>query len=240
MKTSSAVYDANKLTKQRLLVNIPKVHTHFQLVVQPSTRIHSIVIDVCKKLGIDHLQSNVKIFRPLASSQMDPTTTVHQNKIKDNETVYVQIDSANANWSYHTKSHDFETVGEYRKYMPKKYITPGFNVEAMCVHPECVNYGKEKVIPLGTGHFNYGSLVTNLKCQLCPDRDKNTNPPLAVKAIVLVSCFWRFTGEAMRNGFPIKEFNKGWRRVEECDKTAFSKLWADYQWRDLTIVCRGL
>ena len=55
---------------------------------------------------------------------------------------------------YFSKTHDFETVDEYHKYLPKKYITPGLNLECMCVQPACVNYGQMKVVPLGIGTFN--------------------------------------------------------------------------------------
>ena len=98
-----------------------------------------------------------------------------------------------------------------------------------------------KVVPLGIGSFNINSVISSIKCHICPDRDKNTNPPMAVKDFVLVSCYWRYEGDLVKkDGFPSREYAKGWVKVENGDRKAFSKLYDKFKWTNLTIVCQGL
>ena len=122
--------------------------------------------------------------------------------VKPNETLTCKIVSANTGWTYYSKTHDFETVSHYKKYLPTKYIMPGLNFEALCVNPKCVEYGKSRVHPMGTGHFNISKVYSHLECVKCPDRDKGINPPMAVKAVVFVSCYWRYEGDMIgKDGF---------------------------------------
>ena len=241
MNISSGVYNKNKHNHLRVQILIPKVSGGFQVIVEPCTRIQTLVIEIAKKLGVDFLQSNINLYKKLERAPIDPTSTIQQNGIKDREQLLVQITSTNAGWSYYTKTHDFETVSEYHKYLPKKYIAPGLNMEGMCVNPRCVNYGKMKVIPLGLGQFNISSLLAVTKCHICPDRDKGTNPPMCIKEVVLVSCYWRYEGDmTQKDGFPSRSYAKGWRKVEECDVHAFADLYAKQKWTNLDIVCKGL
>lgn len=230
-----------KHNKLRVQIVMPQTKSGFQVVVEPSTRIQSIIIEVAKKLGVNHLQSNIKLYKKLDRAPMEASSTINQNLVKDRDQLFVQISSTNSGWSYYTKTHDFETAHEYHKYMPKKYITPGLVIECMCVNPKCINYGKLKVIPLGTGHHNLNQILTGTKCHLCPDRDKQTNPPMALRSVKLVSCYWRFEGDIVKSdGFPSRDFSRGWRKVEDFDAEAFGKVWLKEKWTDLDIVCRGL
>ena len=161
--------------------------------------------------------------------------------IKANETLKMDIKKANSNWTYYSKTHDFETVKEYKKYLPKKYIMPGINLEVMCVNPNCLEYGKSRVVPLGTGQFEINEIMNNTKCHLCPDRDKGTEPPMAVKRVKFVSCYWRFEGDIIGDdGFPTRRYSKGWFKVSDCNEEAFAKLMASSKWTSLKLVLKGL
>ena len=235
------MYKDKKKESVRLKVVIPKMKTGYVVSVQRWQRIQMLVIDLAKRVGVDFLASNIKLHKKLSHVPMDPASTVHQNDLKDGEEIFAHIISTNDGWVYYSKSHDFETVSEYHKYMPKKQILPGLNLEAMCVHPRCIEYGKVKVLPQGTGHFNINQLLSNTKCSLCPDRDKGINPPMAVKEIKLVSCYWRYEGDIVKkDGFPSREFLKGWRKVENFDNEAFGQLYQQHNWKDLVLVLRGL
>ena len=241
MNTSSALYNKRKHDKIKVKIIIPKMGTSYQIVVEPCTRIQQVIIDLAKRIGVDFLNSNMKLHKKLVHVPMDPASTIKQNEVQNGDELFAHISSANTGWTYFSKTHDFETVPEYHKYLPKKYILPGLDLEAMCVHPNCIEYGKLKVIPMGTGHHNVNTILSTTKCPLCPDRDKGINPPMAVKSVKLVSCYWRYEGDVVKkDGFPSREFLKGWRKVEDFDNQAFAKLYQQFYWKDLVIVVRGL
>src|SRR3990167_2507403 len=186
MNITSSKYPKMRSNKKSVIISIPKTQSLFQIVVEEGTRLHSVIIEVAKRLGVNHLQSDIQVYRKFARCAMHPESTIHQNKIEDKETLTVQLKCTDKALSYLSKTHDFETAQEYHKYMPRKHITPGITLEGMCVNFDCVNYGKTKVIPLGTGFFKLNQLLGDVKCCLCPDRDKQTNPPMSIKKISLV------------------------------------------------------
>lgn len=241
MNTASLAYDKIKTKKFMLKINVTKVKSTLAFQVCLNTRIQNIIIKICKKIGIDHLNSNLQLYKGFSRSPLVKSRTLGQYKVKPGETLKCEIISANSDWTYYTKTHDFETVEEYKKYLPKKYIMPGMNLECMCVNPDCIEYGEPKVKPLGTGHFDINKLFVGVKCCICPDRAKGTNPPMAIKKVVFVSCYWRYEGKKYDvNGFEGLKFNKGWVRIENCDEKNFAKLMASEKWADMKIIIRGL
>lgn len=164
MKISSGGYNRIKRRRFPIKVRIKDVKSTFQFIVTPATRIQQIVIQICDKIGIDHLKSNVQLYMGFSNSPLKKHSTCKLEGVKPNCTLKCRVHSANTGWTYYSKTHDFETVAEYKKYLPKKYIMPGLNIEAMCVNPLCIEYGKLKVRPFNTGHFNINKIYTNLKC----------------------------------------------------------------------------
>lgn len=218
MNISSGKYLKTKNNPFPISVRIKDIKSTFRFRITLATRIQQIIIQICDKIGIDHLKSNVQIYKGFNPLPLKKAATAKLEGIRPNDTLKCKIHSSNAGWTYYSKTHDFETVAEYKKYLPKKYIMPGINFEAMCVNPQCVEYGKLKVQPKGSGHFNINETYSNLKCVNCPDRDKGTNPPMAVKRVIFVSCYWRYEGDMIgKSGFETRKFNKGWVKVENCD-----------------------
>ena len=63
MNISSGIYNKNKDKKFKIKVIVPLIKSDFQIVVTPKTRLHNIIIHICKKVGIDHLKSNISMTR---------------------------------------------------------------------------------------------------------------------------------------------------------------------------------
>ena len=241
MHISSSTYNKRKQKSFTIKIRAKDIKSTFGFRVMPCTRIQKIIIDLANKIGIKHLSSSIQLYKRLANYPINKSGTVDQAKIKPNELIIMKIDKANADWTWYTKTHDFETIKEYKKYLPKKYILPGLNLNCMCVNPNCVEYGKAKVVPKGSGHFDVDDVMNNTFCEFCPDRKLGTNPQMAVKNVVMVSCYWRYEGKALdEGGFERTKFGKGWVKVENCDEKNFAKLFGDYKWKDLKIVVRGL
>jgi hypothetical protein len=111
----------------------------------------------------------------------------------------------------------------------------------MCVQPSCMNYGKLLVVPLGKGEFHLNSILTNLKCEICPGKDKGINPPMAIKKFRFVDCAWRHEGHHPdKEGFDGLHYSKGWNKVENSDEHKFESLVKNQKWTDLKIYVRGL
>ena len=84
-------------------------------------------------------------------------------------------------------------------------------------------------------------IMTDTKCHMCPDRDKGTEPPMAIKKVKFVSCYWRFEGDIIGNdGFPTSRYSKGWIKVKYCNEEQFAKLMISSKWKTLKLVLRGL
>ena len=241
MNISSSVYNKIRTNRFSIKIRVAPVMTTLSFNVMPCTRLNKLIHLIAKKVGIDALKSNIQLYKRLSFHPLLKSSTVQQCQIKPGETIVCKFKAAErSGWSYFAKTHDFETVSEYKKYLPKKYITPGLNLEVMCVNPNCIEYGETKVKPLGTGLFDVNRLFTNTKCHLCPDRKLGTNPPMAVKKVRFVSCYWRYEGKASdESGFERTKFGRGWVKVRDFDEKNFGKLMQGSKWKDLRIAVRG-
>lgn len=209
--------------------------------VTPLTRIQTLVINLCKKLNLRHLESEVEIYTKDSQYHCMPQSTLKQNQVEPNSLLIAKMGRTNAGWNYFNPVHDFQTVNEYKKYQKKNYLMSGLNIEACCVAERCVEYGITKYIPLGTGTFHFQEVLNSIVCNHCPGRDMGTNPPMAVKKIRFVKCFWRYDGEHPdRNGFLGYHYIKSWFKVEESDELRLSKVLRSQNWKDFTIYVRGL
>ena len=241
MNISSAVYNKQKKMVFPLKIIVNKTKASFTFQVKPSSRVHAIIIEIAKRMGINHLKSDIQLFKKLARAPMEASSTLKQNGVGPSDIILCHIKQTNTGWTYYSKTHDFETIKEYKRYLPKKYIMPGLNIEAMCVNPDCLNYGEERVIPFGTGEFDMNRIMTTTKCRICPGRDKGIEPPMAIKIVKMVSCYWRYEGHHPdKAGFSGLHFNKGWNKVKNCDEKKFAQLMDKHRWSDIKIYIRGL
>jgi hypothetical protein len=145
----------------------------------------------------------MELYCPDQRHPVNPIQTLQQHSVRDGDTLTVRMLHAVVQKPKSSFFSEDKAIGalDMKKHNPD--VTPrpvGLIVQGACQAPRCVNHDKEVELPLGTGTFDFAYLNTKLKCPTCPNRDQFINPPILVKAIRVVNCYWRCVGQFEKAG----------------------------------------
>eukprot|EP01015_Nassula_variabilis_P008752 TRINITY_DN16935_c0_g1_i1.p3 TRINITY_DN16935_c0_g1~~TRINITY_DN16935_c0_g1_i1.p3 ORF type:complete len:194 (-),score=11.76 TRINITY_DN16935_c0_g1_i1:102-683(-) len=191
---------------------------------------------------MDIFTSTITVTKEYTEVPLAPMTTLFQNKIKTGDVLIAEIVLAQDYGLLLKKPvnlylPDEQIAGYYPKYRIGTY---GIILYGVCNNPKCIEYQKDMQIPLGGGKFNFEEMVTKTKCPACPYRELGVNPPIQVRDIKFVNCFWRYEGKyaLQASGNPDSEIAKNWFRVEGEDNKKFYDLLEQKDWQELTLIVK--
>eukprot|EP01017_Pseudomicrothorax_dubius_P014267 TRINITY_DN1667_c0_g3_i1.p1 TRINITY_DN1667_c0_g3~~TRINITY_DN1667_c0_g3_i1.p1 ORF type:complete len:246 (+),score=62.13 TRINITY_DN1667_c0_g3_i1:141-878(+) len=202
------------------------------------TILRQLEFDICERLGMDPMTTDFAIRKYKGLEDMQQCCSLQQNEVNFGDLLVAKIVQTTSKGRLaKVKVNEYVDDHEVYYYYPDyKYVPYGLVLDGICNNPKCICYQKEVIIPLGSGSFDFKTIMKKSKCPCCPYKDRELDPPIEVTNIRFGNCFWRYDGEYKdQNKFKQKEVGKGWYRIEGEDNGTFYKILKSRKWIDLNI-----
>lgn len=232
----------------QIKISIPETKRSFSFSLSIHTTIKEINSMVSQKLGYNPFLTNFNFESPRDYIILSPTSTLQQNNIRNNDTLFAKLTITSTNnpkSSLDSRSpliRSLLNLSELNKYgKTLRTNIYGLIIDGVCVNEKCLSYAENMSFPLGTGTFTLDEILNGIKCPICPYKELGVNPSIVVKQIKLVNCYFRFEGNYKdRQGFVHRKAAGNFLKVEGENTNKLYQIIEEFQWVNFLLTVKQL
>lgn len=231
-------------------VRLTKSNKTFRFSMSHVTRLRHISIQMCKLLNLDRFNTKIVYSIPHFPHKVSETSTLRHLKLKNGSIINAEVKSTNTPTPFETRTPHFkdsmfgnktnlEGLSTFKTHNLDSKMFHGLNAVVYCQNKRCRAFQMMKVETMGFGTFNYGTILHNIRCTLCPHKGISWTP-MRVVQVSLKKCSWQADGEKKMKSGVINHENYGgrWFGVDEIDNETFKKVLYKNDWEYLVLKVR--